>query len=79
MFSEISRCLKVIIIIPIQWFNKNCNEATQERNKAKSSVVMKSSVENKRRLVQKQREIKRILKREKKTVGKTTDRSHGEV
>ncbi|KAL4143877.1 hypothetical protein QTP88_006132 [Uroleucon formosanum] len=42
-----------------QWFNENCEKAIQERYKSKSLVVKESSIENKRRLAQKQREMKK--------------------
>jgi len=41
-----------------QWFNENCKKAIQVRDNAKFLVVMESSVANKRRLAQKQREMK---------------------
>jgi len=49
-----------------QWFNENCKKAIQERDKAKSLVVMENSIENKRKLAQKQREMNRVIKREKR-------------
>lgn len=42
-----------------QWFNENCEKAIQGRDKAKSLVIMESSIENKRRLAQKQREMRK--------------------
>lgn len=50
-----------------QWFNENSKKAIQERDKAKSVVIMESSIENKRRLAQKQREMKKVIRREKES------------
>jgi len=49
-----------------QWFNENCEKAIQERDNAKSLVIMESSIANKRRLAQKQREMKKVIRREKR-------------
>jgi len=50
-----------------QWFNENCKKAIQERDKAKSLVVIESSIENKRRLAQKQKRMKRIIEEKKES------------
>ena len=52
-----------------QWFNKRCKKAVQERDKANSLVVFESSEKNKRRLTQKQREMKKVC-------GKKMDRKN---
>lgn len=49
-----------------QWFNESYKKVVQERGKAKSLVVVESSEENKRRLAQKQREMRKVIRREKK-------------
>lgn len=60
-----------------QWFNENCKKATQDGGKAKSLVVIESSIKNKRRLAQKQREMERVRRREKRNCEK--QRSDGGV
>ncbi|KAL4091582.1 hypothetical protein QTP88_026249 [Uroleucon formosanum] len=78
-WTQLSKTIKEVIEEKIgivnnkkikQWFKENCKKTIQERDKAKSLVIMKSSIENKRRLAQKQREMKKVIRREKRELEK---------
>lgn len=53
-----------------RWFNEECNAAQEEKDRARTKVLQNPSEDNKRLLAKKQRDAKKVIRRNKRLWGK---------